>query len=256
MSKKERHKVGMLIDGTFSALLCTVYAYYYERLYPYEIQLSAAYQPSLGLEYVAISTNEDKATRVLEALRKKLNTKSLQNIEYAFCNRDEERYLTLFKYIVAGFKLGKALDNHMQTDYVLKTQQLAHNTSGEVHSYKGFARFRELQGGVFYSDISPENDCLPFLAEHFSDRFCGSRFILHDVRRNTAVIYDGTQWMLCDVPPESVARLDKMAQTDIYTDLWQVFYNAIGIEQRHNHKLRRSMMPKRYWRHLPEMNQR
>ena len=39
-----------------------------------------------------------------------------------------------------------------------------------------------------------------------------------------------------------------------YRRLWKGFYNAIGIQERRNDRLRASLMPRRYWKHLTEMN--
>jgi probable DNA metabolism protein len=38
-----------------------------------------------------------------------------------------------------------------------------------------------------------------------------------------------------------------------YQRLWKSFYDAIAIPERANEKRRRGFMPKRLWKHLPEM---
>lgn len=43
---------------------------------------------------------------------------------------------------------------------------------------------------------------------------------------------------------------------EAYRRLWTGFYNAIGIKERYNDRLRSSLMPKRYWKHMVEMNGR
>jgi hypothetical protein len=41
---------------------------------------------------------------------------------------------------------------------------------------------------------------------------------------------------------------------EAYRRLWTGFYHAIGIKERRNDRLRSSLMPKRYWKHMLEMN--
>lgn len=41
---------------------------------------------------------------------------------------------------------------------------------------------------------------------------------------------------------------------EAYRRLWTGFYHAIGIKERRNDRLRSSKMPKRYWKHMLEMN--
>lgn len=43
---------------------------------------------------------------------------------------------------------------------------------------------------------------------------------------------------------------------EAYRRLWTGFYHAIGIKERKSDRLRSSLMPKRYWKHMVEMNGR
>ena len=47
---------------------------------------------------------------------------------------------------------------------------------------------------------------------------------------------------------------EDMKTDDSYIDLWLSFYDAVAIDERKNEKLRMQNMPKKYWKHLPEMN--
>lgn len=68
--------------------------------------------------------------------------------------------------------------------------------------------------------------------------------LIHEPGREAIVPLNG--W----TPPEP----DETEEA--YRRLWTGFYNAIGIKERYNDRLRSSLMPKRYWKHMVEMNGR
>lgn len=66
--------------------------------------------------------------------------------------------------------------------------------------------------------------------------------LIHEPGREAIVPLNG--W----TPPEP----DETEEA--YRRLWTGFYHAIGIKERRNDRLRSSKMPKRYWKHMVEMN--
>ncbi|WP_379163538.1 DUF4130 domain-containing protein [Paenibacillus sp. sgz5001063] len=76
------------------------------------------------------------------------------------------------------------------------------------------------------------------------------------------MIYDKTHGMALIHKPgqQAIIPLDEWVPPapdkaeEEYRSLWKGFYNAIGIQERRNDRLRASLMPRRYWKHLPEMN--
>ena len=246
----DRRAVGALFDGSFAGLLCVVHAYYYDRILPVELELESAYQATLGTAYVTIPTDEAKAAAALAGMQKKLTPEAVHNAFSAFLNPDPARFLTIFHYIVAGFYYGRALDAYEQLDYVLRVHRLSGQVGREAHLLKGFVRFQKTRDGIFYADITPHCDVLHILAEHFTERLSNERWILHDVQRGTAAVYNTNHFEIMDAPPEAA----RIAQDDGdgYEALWAAFYDAIEIRERRNPKLQRQMLPLYFRKNMTE----
>ena len=246
----DRRAVGIVFDGSVEGLLCVVHGYYYDRLLPVEIALETGFQQRLGTEYVNIETDEDKAEQVLSGMRRKMMPTSVDNALTALLHNDPARHMAVFQYIAAGFHYGRALDDYEQIDYVLAVHKMAKHVYGEAHLLKGFTRFTKTQDGIFYADISPNCDVLHILAVHFADRLQNERWIIHDVRRQTAAVYNTREWEIMDAPAQA-ANITQEA-SDGYDALWSAFYESIMIQERKNPKQRRQMMPKYFWKHMTE----
>jgi len=245
----DRRAVGVLFDGSFSGLLSVVHAYYYDRLLPVEVEEQKTYQPMLGTEYVTIATDEDKAEAVLAGMKKKLSSDAVHNAFSAFLHYDATRFYAVFQYIVAGFHYGRALDAYEQIDYILAVHRLARHVNSEAHLLKGFVRFMKTKDGVFYADISPKCDVLHILATHFEERLGNERWIIHDVRRGSAAVYNTREWAVMDAPAEAASIA---ADGDGYEALWAAFYDAIEIRERRNPKQQRRMLPMYFRKHMTE----
>jgi len=246
----DRRAVGVVFDGGLAGLLTVVHAYYYDKLLPVELHEEASFQSSLGTDYVHIATNEAKAETVLEALRKKLSQDSVSNIFNAMLHESDERFMSIFQYIIAGFHYLSALDSYEQLDYVLAMHKMVRHVNSEAHLLKGFVRFTKTPDGVYYADISPKNEVLHVLAAHFAERLGGERWIIHDVRHKLAAVYDTKEWIIMEAPAQ--AANPQRDDADGYGALWSAFYDSIMIQERANPKCRRSHMPKYFWKHMTE----
>jgi len=93
---------------------------------------------------------------------------------------------------------------------------------------------------------------LMLLVPHFVDRLGSVSWVIHDVLRHQAVIYDTHHWRLvhCDEKKEAaLSPNEKNCQ-----DLWREYFRTIAIPSRANPKLQRQFLPERYWKYLVEMN--
>ena len=118
----------------------------------------------------------------------------------------------------------------------------------ETHKYKGFVRFKETNN-ILYAEISPENNILELLSIHFKKRLKNEYWIIKDVKRNISIFYNKKDFII-----KNNIDLNLDIKKDNYQDLWKLFYNTVGIENRTNEKCRRNFMPKRYWKYLVEMS--
>ncbi len=75
------------------------------------------------------------------------------------------------------------------------------------------------------------------------------RFIIHDTKRELAIIYDGEKPTLGELKLEQVPKITP----GIYEELWKNYFKSTTILERENPRLQRRSMPKRYWTNLPEI---
>lgn len=135
-------------------------------------------------------------------------------------------------------------------DTVCSLQKAVRHLTSESHKFKGFVRF-SAYAEVLVAVIEPKNFVLPLLSLHFCDRFRNEEFMIYDKTHSMALIYRSQKAELMYVEELTLPEVDA---TEIeYRRLWKQFYQTIAIEGRINPRRRRTMMPKRYWGQLTEL---
>jgi len=102
----------------------------------------------------------------------------------------------------------------------------------------------------FYAKYEPDNNITLLLAPHFADRLADQPWIIHDIRRGIAALYNGQEWILTDTVPAALAAWTDC--DDIFEDIWRTYHQHIAIAERTNSHLQKNLMPMRYWKHLTE----
>ena len=121
---------------------------------------------------------------------------------------------------------------------------------GEAHRLKGFIRFADVGSGLI-ATITPKNDILPFIAEHFILRYRKENFLIYDKTHKTVLVYgDGKSEIL---RVEHIEFPEVSEQEERYQLLWKQFYDTVAIEGRDNPRCRMTHMPKRYWENMLEV---
>jgi len=225
--------------------LCVVYAYYYEGIAPMSIQAADAQQPTLIQEEYFVVTDPSRAHKVNDALWRKISDEAQWRVRCAFFSGAPERFEWLLHYVILGFKLGGAVDSHLQRDEVLRVHKIAREVSREAHLLKGFCRFEETEQGIFYCGITPLHHVLPLLAEHFADRLMNESWVIHDKTHHRAAVYNGAECAFVDVNPDTAPPAVTGDEKKIQ-GLWTMYFNTLAIEARKNPKLHRQMMPLRF----------
>ena len=150
-----------------------------------------------------------------------------------------------------GFKVGARVSLFHGQQAVLDVQQAEKKVTFEVHRLCGLIRFSELAGGVLYAVIEPDHDITELLANHFVDRFKKEAFIIHDKKRNKALIAQGGHWYISLLYDEDLPGLS--ADEELYRSMWKKYFESIAIKERTNPRCQRNFMPVRYWKNLTEM---
>jgi len=170
---------------------------------------------------------------------------------YAFHSQKPGIELLVWRYLTLGLQVGGRLCLMLAEEPVCSVNRIARHVSHEAHKYKGFVRFREVEAGFLYAQIEPEADILPFISPHFVGRVGDRPWMIHDLCRRQAALYDLKSWRLVR-EVELTAEPTLTATEQDYAALWQRYFQRHAIAERHNPKLQQKHVPLRYRKHLPE----
>ncbi len=211
-----------------------------------------------------IATVAADAEQAWNQLQKKLSSASLETIAVAFLSREQGIETALCNYILQGHRLGHALNKYHASDVVKRVQQAARSFRREIHRFKGLVRFRKLRNAFYYAPVNPKYDILLSLAAHFVRRMPRDKWLLHDVSRYKAVVWNQNALQSANIDAALTERIKAKGEVDDewldenehqVQQLWRSFHDSVCIQSRANKRLQQQFMPKRYWRFLPEMRE-
>jgi uracil-DNA glycosylase len=138
------------------------------------------------------------------------------------------------------------------------------NASGkvqfEIHRMYGLLRFFPGSEGEYIAKCTPDSLILPALGGYFTVRFGDTPWVIIDEKRGLVLsrlrsnsdeegLPRKTEIQILDGSP-----IEKPGNnTDEWEDLWRHYHKTINNESRNNPDLQRQLMPKRYWKYLPEV---
>lgn len=242
-----------LYDSTFEGLLTAIYDAYYSKDKPDRIYSKKQYEPNLIDQVSCVQTDIIKFEKVYEAIENKISKDSLRKIYYTYLSDIKESANIIFSYVKMGFKLGKDVDLYKNNDIVIEIDKVSKRVSLEKHRFTGFVRFKEVDN-VLFANIEPDNNILPIIGKHFKNRLSNEYFIINDLKRNIALVYDKKDYYLAVLSKEQLRVLIDAEDKDIYEDLWKQYFDSTTIKERENSRLQKRMMPSRYWKNLTEYN--
>ncbi len=204
-------------------------------------------QLSLGEEWVKVEADGEKVARVLRKL-KAIDARAVYDVQLVLrsCERDCEQ--TAFLYVRELVKMGKSVRGKLALAAVRRMMDLRGQVANEVHRLKGFLRFSETEEGVLYAPCSPDHDDIDLLAPHFIARL-NAPFVIHDVWRQKALLYDGRECILAYVGDAEIVESEREKR---FSALWKRYYQSVNIPARKNVRQQKNYMPVRYWEFLTE----
>lgn len=238
-------------DGSFEGLLTALYAVFCSRENPYSIETAENMQESFLYENVMIQTDLKIAQKMCALIRKRICDEAFMDTFYLFLSEADNLGLLAYNYLYLGFKVGGKLKLYLSDNRVLDVEKIRLKVLGESHRMLGLTRFRLLKGNVYYGAIEPDNNITVLIAPHFAERMKCQDWIIHDVKRNIAAIYNKISWTVIPFTLESSPILEEWGRD--YETLWKQYYSSISIKNKENPKLQKRNMPFRYWKHLVEM---
>lgn len=242
-----------LYDGSFDGLLTAIFYSYSEKaeVHIYKTQL---YAPSLLATSKTIVTEPDKADRVYTSIHKKLSTSTLEKVYCAYLSEEEEVETLILDYLKLCYRYGDTINLAKNNDIIRGIDLAVKHVRLEAHRYTGFVRFKELRPMLFYAPIEPDHYILPLLMEHFEKRFSDQCFMIHDIKRSKAIVYNQKDIFIEELTPDEADALLQAPIKDPFENLFKAYYASTTIPERMNIKKRNAFMPRRYFKHLVELH--
>lgn len=242
-------------DGSFEGFLCAV-ADCLDRgdREPEFARGGAEHLPGLfSGEIRQVPTVRETALLFRQRFVERVSAEAFGVARYAFHSQQAGIERMVWRYLVLGLEAGRRLAGMLAVEPVCSVDRIARKVSHEAHKYKGFVRFREVEAGFLYAAIEPEADILALIAPHFVVRVGDRPWMIHDLGRCQAALYDLCSWRLI-FGIELTAEPQLTPSEQGYASLWQRYFRHHAIPDRHNPGLQQKHVPLRYRKHLTEFD--
>ncbi|MBQ3221882.1 MAG: TIGR03915 family putative DNA repair protein [Clostridia bacterium] len=209
---------------------------------------SKSAQLLLGQEPVFVRTDDDRAQRAKARLLSFDNGCHKDLNALLRCGREDNEQVA-FEYLRFLAQKKRPVRGMLAEPAVYRAVEYIKKVGLEIHHFHGFIRFIECESGALYAPFEPDNDICDLLVPHFRARLPAFPFVLHDVKRKKAAVYDGANAFLA---PLEKAEIMISADESAWQGLWKKYYSAVNIPSRERLKQMRGYMPARYWKYMPE----
>jgi len=234
-----------LFDGsTYGFLTAFLAAFHDENA----LLVSKTTQLYIGETPITVRTDETRAQKAAARLTK-LDKKALHDLDILLRCQESDNEQVAFLYLRFLAKTGGPVRNRFAQPCVFQAVTYMKKVALEIHRFHGFIRFMETESGALYAPFSPDNDICDLLVPHFRSRFPKFPFVLHDVGRKKAAVYDGANVFIAPLDQASVVISGD--ELTLQT-LWKEYYRAVNIPARERLQQMRGYMPVRYWKYLTE----
>ncbi len=239
-----------ITDGSPEAFFTAVFDAFAEK----ECIVTSDENVQLAFDSQVIRTvyDEEKCERVRKGIAR-YDKDAEDDVLFVLRSCDPLKEQIAFEYIKKLMKSKTAVKKMLSLPEVIEFNDILYKVTGEAHRLKGLLRFMESRDNVLYAPYSPDNDITDILMRHFASRLKNERFVIHDVKRKIAGMYNGHEWIMNYVG-EAEVYLSEYERA--FENLWKKYYLAVNIEERPHEKQMKRSMPVRYWKFLPEKNQK
>ncbi len=237
-------------SGGLDGFLCAVFRAYEDRVLPDLITDGQLVEPPLLSQIVIIPPDEGKALRVERGIHARLGISGLHQLSYAYASCDPEKNRKLFYWLLSVFKYGNEVQSRYQDPNIMDFCDMTARVTLEIHHMLGFLRFTQSLQGLYCAEFAPDNNILPFLIPHFTQRFNDQSFLIRDCKRSLYGVYNGTEWKILYSEKNIPFSPSEPEQT--FQKLWREYYRAVAITSRENKRLQDSYLPRRYRAFLTE----
>jgi probable DNA metabolism protein len=248
----------VIYDGTYEGWLTAVFEIYEYKLHDVVFSKKELSGGLLFSNKHLVTTDDSKAKRVLDGLKKHLSKEGFQSVYCAFLSELEQIEEILFQFVKYVFSSPVNVEQDYGNTIILDVRKASNLTTKESHRMKAFVRFKLTKDDLYYAIVEPDCDVLPLIERHFKRRYADQRWLIYDAKRKYGVYYDlentSTVQLQFDSHLNSSKFLAEIFDEDeeFFQNLWRRYFSSVNIESRKNMKLHVQHMPKRYWKNLIE----
>ncbi|MBE5958834.1 MAG: DNA metabolism protein [Lachnospiraceae bacterium] len=247
-------EVVFVCENSFDGMMTAVYDAWVEMLKgsKVHIRVRGEFVENFLYDYIYVITDFEKARKVSDSIKKKISVDAYMKVYRACMHFDEERIDSVIDFLKIGYKVGGKVTRDYGNPLVMRVIELDRKVGKEAHNFKGVLRFKEIEGGVLISKITPKCDVLTLIEHHFSNRFPLENFVIYDEKRKKALVHKaGGDVVYVEEETEKIEKLYDDV-TDSYEELFKIFFDTIGIESRKNERCQNNLLPKWYRKHMGE----
>lgn len=241
----------LIYEDSFEGILSTIYYAFYSKDEIIYIGTDDSTPLDMLTRQVYIETDLVKYNKVKDAIVCKIDPYALNKLYTLHLSNYKDKGLLCFKYLKLAFKIGSDIHKYLHLDEVRELDLIERRVKLESHRFTGFVRFSLINDKFLYSSIEPDNNILELISPHFQNRFKNEYWIIHDVKRNLASIYNKDTFEITEMNNDIYNLLKN--HNDEFEDLWRDYFKSTTIKERVNLKLQKRSMPKRYWNNLTEL---
>ena len=256
-------------DKTFEGLLCAVFDAFKLKKMPECLLSDDELVPLLVSQSHQVEYRNSKYERVYTALQKKLSPIALNQLLFTWLSQLPESDLIIFRYICKVFKANGSIETDFGDPDVLTVHDIAKKVNKEKHHIQQFVRFNTIQNPasdidekIYFAVIEPIYNALPLTTRFFKDRYADQKWAIYDEKRQYGYFYNLEKIEQISLNDSDNLIVNNKINQDYLTDdeklfqtMWYRYCNALTIKERINPKLQRQNMPRRFWQHLPEMQE-
>ena len=162
-----KNKSVYLYDGSFINLLNLIYKLYQNKIIPLDIK---DYNYQVNLIDNVINLNIENNEKIIDKIISNLGLPIFNTIYKLYLSNNDDKELLMFYFFGYSIKYKNKIFNLRNNEIITKVLKITKYIGSENHKYKGFLRFKELNNNVLYAEISPDDNILPLLVNHFKER--------------------------------------------------------------------------------------
>lgn len=245
--------ITFIYDATFEGLLTAMYFAYKEKN-ECRIAFGSNYQLALDDSPIYIETDYDIYNKMENYISGRCGIENLMSMYKAYLGELPGISTSILNFFRIALKKGIETQYMHVNPCVLQVLNAEKTVVRESQKMQGFIRFKKVSANMLYAPYQPTSNITPLVAGHFADRMNSYKWIIHDTNRGVYAVYNGKSCIIGRAVPKNLPAFKDIDQD--YEKLWVSYTKSVAIKERKNLKFQMSLMPKKYWGFLTEMNHR